>query len=105
MGRGQAGRGNIPVPGPIDLHATHTGERLGFLDVINTITAKCLGVQAVEITLSEGLGVLFVLAGDQQGRDRAALQPLDKINGDNRATVLVALLPGCLTGQLIGSAA
>nr|DAI25012.1 MAG TPA: hypothetical protein [Bacteriophage sp.] len=94
-------RGKIAVPSPVNLHTTHAGNGVDLFNIVNTVSAEGLGVQAVEITLSENLGIFFIFTRNQNGSNGASLKAIHIFNGDHRSGVVVPGFTSRFTGQFI----
>ena len=100
-GRDQLGRVQIAVPNPIYLHTAHAGNGVHLFQIIRTVAAEGLGVQAIHVTLSENLGIFFILTGDHHGGNGTGFKPVHILNGNHRSGVVITGFTSGFTGDFI----
>ena len=88
-GRDQLGRVQIAVPNPIYLHTAHAGNGVHLFQIIRTVAAEGLSVQAIHVTLSENLGIFFILTGDHHGGNGTGFKAVHILNGNHRSGVVI----------------
>ena len=100
-GRDQLGRVQIAVPNPIYLHTAHAGNGVHLFQIIRTVAAEGLGVQAIHVTLSENIGIFFILTGDHHGGNGTGFKPVHILNGNHRSGVVITGFTSGFTGDFI----